>query len=105
MIQAKSIERLRAQSMEIAQEAGTDLETAQRVMEAIKERINKNHRHPRDPAPEGSISLRAAARKYGIPQPTISYWCKTGKIIILKKTVNWTYIDEKGLVKYLNNKK
>jgi hypothetical protein len=104
MVQAKTLERLISLSPEIAQAAGTDPATAKRIMEAIEERIKSNRRHPREPAPQGSISLRVAAKKYHIPSTTLSFWVKRGYLKVLERTPNWLYIDEECLIKYLREK-
>jgi hypothetical protein len=57
----------------------------------------KNRRQPRPPAPEGGISICAAARKYTIPDPTICRWVKSQYISVVKKTDYETFIDEPRL--------
>jgi hypothetical protein len=103
-MQIRTLEKFIAKSPEIAQEAGTDPEVARRVMEAIEERIKKSRRQPSDPAPKGGISLRSAARKYGIPHSTLLLWIPHNYIQVLKKTNYRTYISEDSLVKYINKR-
>lgn len=73
-----------------------------------KEMVERLHsltkRQPRGPVPPGSISLREAARKYGIPNPTISRWVKRGLIKVILRTKNWLYIDESDLNIFLTNR-
>ena len=104
MVQARTLEKFKAQSPEIAQETGTDPEEVIKVLEAVAERIKKNQRQPREPIPEGGISIREAARKYKRSHCTILLWIKKGKIKVIKRTLNWTYIKEISLTEYLNSK-
>ena len=69
--------------------------------DAIKALHSLPKRQPRPPAPEGGISLREAARKYGVHSPTISRWVKRGYINILLRTKNELYIDEAELAKVI----
>ena len=69
--------------------------------EEILEAMKPNRRKDGHSTPEGGISLRAAARKYGIPRTTLSRWIKNGELPVLARTPNWLYIDESSLIKYL----
>lgn len=64
------------------------------VLEAVIEERQNNEKELRPTAPEGSISLRAACRKYGVLNSTLSGWVKRGYIPVLLRTRNWLYIDE-----------
>lgn len=101
MIQAKTLGKYIEKSQEIAAEVGADPEIARKVLEAVEKRINRYRRHPREPVPEGGISIREAARKYDIIPSTLSRWCNNGKVNILKRTLNWVYLEEKSLLEYL----
>lgn len=65
-------------------------------VEKLKEEINNlpNPRQPKEPTPEGGISIRAGGRKYDIYSPTISRWVEKGLIPVLLRTKNEVYIDE-----------
>lgn len=55
---------------------------------------------PKDRYPElsgSSISIRGAARKYGITSPTISRWVARGLIRIVKQVGNKIMIDESDM--------
>ena len=54
-------------------------------------------RHTRQPAPEGGISICAAAKKYDIAAQTIHRWVKAEYIPVLKKTDYESFIDEARL--------
>lgn len=69
------------------------------ILEAAKPRRMNGHK-----APKGGISIRAAARKYGINYSTLSRWAKRGWVNIIQRTANWTYIDEKSLVKAIESR-
>ena len=68
---------------------------------------NNRKRESAPPAPEGGISLRAASRKYGIPNQTLSRWVKKGLIPTITRTRNELYADELALAEqaaeYLKN--
>jgi len=100
MIQARTIEKLKDESREIAREAGTDPEVARKIMVAIEERIKAKRRPIKEPAPEGSITLSDAVRKYEIPLNTISYWVDKKYVTVLKKARNYLYLDEDSLIKF-----
>jgi len=72
-----------------------------------KDAINKLHtllkRQPKPPPPEGGISLREAARKYGVHHTTILKWVKKGLVPIIKRTPNWLYVDEAAIQKIKKN--
>ena len=55
-------------------------------------------RQPAPAPPEGGISIRAAARKYGVPDPTISRWAARGLIRVLLRTKNEVYLSEDDLI-------
>ena len=71
--------------------------------EAVKKLHELPKRLPRPPAPEGGISLRAAARKYGVHHTTILKWVKKGILPVLKRTPNWLYVDEATIRKIKEN--
>jgi len=62
--------------------------------------FTKNGRFPQ--GPEGSISLRAASRKYGIHSATLSRWRKKHSIPIILRTSNEMFVDEKRLLEVIN---
>jgi len=64
------------------------------VLTLNKEYSENHKRQPKPPAPEGGISLGAAARKYKIPNQTISRWVKRGLISFILETRNEKYINE-----------
>ncbi|OGN90742.1 MAG: hypothetical protein A2Z70_01300 [Chloroflexi bacterium RBG_13_48_17] len=49
------------------------------------------------PPPPGSISIRAASRKYGVPSPTISRWVNKQLVPVVSETPNYKYIEEAAL--------
>ena len=63
----------------------------------IKKMAKQRQRPERQPAPEGSISIREAARKYDVDFRTISRWVSKGYIPTVLRTNNWVYIEEKAL--------
>lgn len=76
-----------------------------KVSSLIKKMARQRQRPERRPAPEGSISIRAAERKYGVPSRTISGWVSKGYIRVVLDTKNWKYIDEAELVKLIEKYK
>lgn len=54
--------------------------------------------------PEGGIAIREAGRKYGINYSTLSRWVKRGWVSVILRTNNWTYIDEKSLLKAIESR-
>jgi hypothetical protein len=86
----------------LAREAGTDQETARKVLEAAKAKEESRRRQPAPPPPPGSISQSAASRKYGIGSATISRWASAGYIPIVLRTRREVYIDEAKLLKVIN---
>lgn len=62
--------------------------------EAIKKLRSLPKRKPAPSPPIGGIGIRAASRKYGIPNRTISRWVQQGFIPILLETRNNKYINE-----------
>lgn len=64
------------------------------LIPAILADKQKRKRQPREPAPEGGISICAASRKYDIPHPTICRWVKLKYITVIKPTDYETFIDE-----------
>lgn len=93
-----------ATAREIAKEIEVDPEIVVKVLRQVETHIVNDRRQPKLPAPKGGISIREAARKYGLPHNTISYWVKSGRINILERTPNWLYIDESSLVAYLKER-
>lgn len=77
--------------------------------EEILEAMKPNRRKDGHSTPKGGISLRAAARKYGIPYTTlwrrVKAGIKSGEIRILAETKNWLYVEETGLKTFLENQK
>jgi hypothetical protein len=71
----------------------------------IKDMAKERERPKRQPAPEGSISVREASDKYEVPSPTISRWVKKGLIPVALRTKNWLYIDEDKLVEVVKRYK
>ena len=64
--------------------------TKEEILEAMKPKRNGNgHRRP-----EGGISIREAARKYGVSRSNLSRWAKQGILPVLQRTENWLYVDE-----------
>lgn len=96
MITQKVLERYMNEAVEIAREAETAPEVAERVMKAIENHIVKNRRRRAPPPPEGGITLNQAGGKYGIAPQTIHRWAKMGIIPILSKTMNCVYVDAKA---------
>ena len=62
--------------------------------------FTKNGRFPQ--GPEGSISLRAASRKYGIHSGTLSRWRKKHSIPIILRTSNEMFVAEEKLLEVIN---
>lgn len=88
------------------------IEEAKRIITESKtpeEAVGKLHslhkRQPRPPAPEGGISLRAAARKYGLDNGTLSRWVSRGWVSIITRTPNWLYIDECNLIRVVRERR
>ena len=76
-----------------------------KVSSLIKKMARQRQRPERQPAPEGSISIREAARKYNIVHSTISRWVSRGYIPVLLRDKNWVYVNECVLVEYINKYK
>ena len=74
--------------------------TNEEILEAMKPRRGNGNGHE---IPEGGISVREAARKYGISRMTVSRLANSGKVKILARTTNWLYIDEAELKLVLGN--
>lgn len=73
-----------------------------KVLSLIKKMAKQRRRPERQPAPEGSISIRAAARKYNIVHSTISRWVAKGHIPVLLRDKNWVYVSEAALFDYIS---
>lgn len=78
------------------------IETAERIIkesktpeEAIEKLRSLPRWQPRPPAPEGGISLRAAERKFGISNVTLSLWTRKGYLPIIKRTANEVFVNER----------
>ncbi len=52
--------------------------TDKRTWKMLNELREKRKREPAPAPPSGSISLRAAERKYGVPNQTLSRWVQRG---------------------------
>lgn len=83
--------------MEVAKQTGVPTEHVERVIGQIVMNHNNYKRQPKPLVPEGGICLRAAERKYGISNRTLSGWVKKGYIPILLRTKNELYVDENKL--------
>lgn len=97
MVTEKALEKYLNISQEIAQDADTEPEVAQRVIRAIEKRIVNKRRQPAPSPPEGGISQSAASRKYEVYQQTISRWVEKGYIPVVLRTKKEVYIDEEAL--------
>lgn len=86
---------------ELARGTGLPAEDIDKVIRQIIAEKHNHKREPSPPPPTGGISLRAAERKYGIANETISGWVKRGLIPVLLRTRNWLYIDEARLVEVI----
>ena len=71
----------------------------EKILEAMKPNNRRGNGHN---VPEGGISIRKAAVKFGISRMTVSRLAKSGKVRIIKRTPNWLYIDESDLANYLS---
>lgn len=87
---------------EVAEQTGVPTEHVERVVNQLIINHNNNKRQPKPSPPDGGISIRAAARKYGIAHRTISRWVKAGYIPVLQHARNWLYIDEAHLANLVN---
>jgi hypothetical protein len=92
-------------TIELAQETGLSTEDVKKVVKQIIDDKDNHKREPKPQPPEGGISLRAAERKYGIPNRTISRWAARGLIPILLRTKNELYVDEIVLKKLIEKYK
>lgn len=72
--------------------------TDKRTWEMINELREKRRREPAPAPPKGGISLRAASRKYRVPQTTISSWIKSAFLPVLLRTNVRVYVDENQLL-------
>ena len=73
---------------------GLEKEKIKMVLRAVIDERKNHKRLPKSPPPENGICLRAASRKYKIPDRTISRWVRSGFLPILERTRNELYIDE-----------
>lgn len=80
-------------------EATKIIEESKDKNEAVDRLHKLNKRQPAPPAPEGGISIRAAARQYRIYSQTISRWVARGLIPIILRTKNEVYIDKTVIAK------
>lgn len=87
-------DKLDEESEKLSKSTGIPKEDIKVVMTAYLAEKHNNKRQPPVPAPEGGISLRAAARKYRMDNGTLSRWVQKGYIPILLRTKNEVYIDE-----------
>jgi len=85
-------ERLMSRAGTIARERESDI--TESILREAADEIKSNGRKPAPEPPEGGISIRAAGRKYRIPNRTISRWVNKGYIKLLKETKNCKYISE-----------
>ncbi len=89
-----SYERL----LEIAERKGIKSVLEQLEPEIVAER-EKRKRIPRTPAPPGGISIRAASRKYKIPDITIRRWIQRGYISVIPTESKWEkFITEEHII-------
>lgn len=77
------------------------IEEAERIINESrnrKEMVTKLRKLPKrqkaPPPPDGGISIREAARKYGLSNVTIWRWVNNKFIPVILETKNTTYIDE-----------
>lgn len=96
MVQQRTLERYRSEIAEISREAGIPVDKGKKLIDLLEERIIKNRRQPAPEPPEGAISQSEGARKYGVPQTTISGWVRDGIIPVLQNGYK-VYIDESRL--------
>lgn len=87
------------------EQAADIIQTSKSPAEAVDKlrQLPKHQRQPREPIPEGSISLRAAGKKYGVHHTTIIKWVKKGLVPVVKRTPNWLYVDEESIRKLKEN--
>jgi hypothetical protein len=71
------------------------------VMNDIINQPRKRIKSP--PPPKGSISMNAAGIKYNIHPTTILKWVNKGKVPVIKRTPNCTYVDESAVLNAINN--
>ena len=99
MVTQKRIVSYMEKSDQIAREAGTDKEAAERVIKAIERDIEKNRRRTRPPAPEGGITLMDASRKYNIPPATLSDWLRYGWVNLIMQSGKFKFLNEADIIK------
>lgn len=73
------------------------------VLETVLNTHKNSKRQPKEPAPEGGIHLRAAERKYGIGNRTLSEWVKNGYLPLLSRTKNELYVEEDKLAQIIQS--
>ena len=102
MVTQKGLGKYKEAKEEIAQEEQLEPDVVEKVIDNLERRIMNNRRQPSPPPPEGSISVRKAAEKYGVSRTTISRWAKQGNIKTLQRTNNWLYLDDKSIQYHLD---
>jgi hypothetical protein len=100
-----TLERLDLDAEMVELKKGIPREVSKVVLATVIEDRQNHKRQPKPEPPEGGISLRAAERKYGIPNGTLCRWAKRGFIPILLRTKNWLYVDEAKLVEVIQRYK
>lgn len=95
-------DQLDAETDKLAKVLNKPREEIRMVLKAMLEERKNNKRQPKPPPPERGICLRAAERKYGIGNRTLSAWAKLGYLPIIKRTKNELYIDEVRLVQIID---
>lgn len=77
----------------VAERIQSDPETITRALEVLAE-LHNLRKKVDDTTPEGGISMRAGAKKYGVGHSTISRWVKRGHIPIIATVSNKKFVDE-----------
>lgn len=78
----------------VERKRGIPRDMTKAVLETVLEDRQEKKRLPAPEPPAGGISLRAASRKYGIANQTLSRWVKRGMVSVILRTENWLYVDE-----------
>lgn len=82
---------------ELASKAVVPTSNAKRLITQMIDDKNGHKQQPKQPPPEGGISISEGSRKYKILKPTIHRWVKRLYIPILLPTKREKYIDEARL--------
>lgn len=83
----------------LSEKTGVPIGHTEKILKQMVEDHKERRRRHSPPPPVGSIALRVAERKYGIPSSTLCRWVKRGLIPIIDRTKNWLYVDETHLVR------